>query len=227
MTRLYLLGLTGGAGSGKDSVAQALRARGWQSIAFADALRAEVAQAWRIDQRMLSDRPTKEWPLPALAVGMCGDPHFIHWAAFHGHSLTEPRSPRWVMQRWGTDFRRSQDEDYWVNVVARWTVGRRGLGCNHLVVTDVRMANEAALVRGLGGFVVRVHRPELTPLAGDTERHASEEQARLVQPAEVIHNDAGLDALPGEVERVVFALMGDGALPNAHSAQPTHRSPAP
>ena len=58
-------------------------------------------------------------------------------------------------------------------------------------------------------------RPELaSALTAATVGHASEEQARLIQAAEVIHNDAGLDALPGEVERAVFALLGEGALPN-------------
>lgn len=219
--RLYLLGLNGAPGSGKDSCAEALRRHGYQSIAFADALRAEIAQAWRIDQRMLSDRATKEWPLPALAIGMCSDPAFIQWAAHCGHSLHEPRSARWLMQRWGTDYRRGRDATYWTSLVDRWVRSRVGLGCNHLVVTDVRFADEAALVRGLGGRIVRVHRPDqppLTQMAADTEGHSSEASARLIEPAEVIHNDAGLDALPGEVERVVFALLGDGALPNHRAA---------
>lgn len=215
MTRLYLIGLTGQPGSGKDSCAEALRRHGYESIAFADAVRAEIAQAWRIDQRMLSDRPTKEWPLPALAIGMCGDPHFLHWAVYNGHSLHEPRSARWLMQHWGTEYRRGQDPEYWVRIVERWVRTRAGVGRNHLVVTDVRMANEAALVRGLGGAIFRVHRPELASgLTAATIGHASEEQARLVQAAEVIHNDAGLDALPGEVERAVFAQLGADALPN-------------
>ena len=70
-----------------------------------DALRMEVAQAWRVDVRMLAHRPTKEWPLPALAIGMCGDPFFVTWAAGQELNLHEPRSPRWIMQRWGTEFR--------------------------------------------------------------------------------------------------------------------------
>ena len=212
--RLYLLGFTGAPGSGKDTCAAVLRRHGYQSIAFADALRAEIVQAWRIDPRMLTDRATKEWPLPALAVGMCNDPHFIRWAVYHGHSLLDPRSARWLLQRWGTDYRRGQDENYWVHVVDRWIRRRHGLGCNHLVITDVRMANEAGLLASLGGRLVRVHRADITPLAGDTGGHSSEVEARLITEAQAIHNDAGLDALPGEVERVVHALFGAGALPN-------------
>lgn len=213
MTRLYLIGLTGQPGTGKDACAEALRAHGYQSIAFADALRAEIAQAWRVDQRMLSDRPTKEWPLPALAIGMCGDPHFLHWAVFHGHSLHEPRSARWLMQHWGTEYRRTGDPDHWLRVVERWVHSRTGVGCNHLVVTDVRFHNEAALIRGLGGALFRVHRPELaSALSAATVGHESEGQARLLQAAETIHNDGPLDALPGEVERAVFAHLGEGAL---------------
>ena len=67
---LRLIALTGRAGAGKDSVAATLvRHRNYRTIAFADALRAEIAAAWRIDPRMLQDPATKEWDIPALAVG--------------------------------------------------------------------------------------------------------------------------------------------------------------
>jgi hypothetical protein len=200
--RRMLLGLTGHPGSGKDCCAEALHPYGFRSVAFADALRHEVADAWRVDVRMLTDRVTKETALPALAIGMCGEPRFLHWAVFHGHSLHEARSPRWVLQRWGTEFRRSQDPDYWVRQVERWVGRRTGLGNTRFVITDVRMDNEAALVRRLGGRLVRVHRPFGPPMAADTVGHSSEAHAGL-PVAGVIHNDGGLDALQAEVLRVV------------------------
>jgi hypothetical protein len=200
--RRMLLGLTGQPGSGKDSCAAALDAHGFRPIAFADALRHEIADAWRVDVRMLTDRVTKETALPALAIGMCGEPRFLHWAVFHGHSLHEPRSPRWVLQRWGTEFRRSQDPDYWVRQVERWIGRRTGLGHTRFVITDVRMDNEAALVRRLGGRLVRVHRPFGPPMAADTAGHSSEAHASLAAHA-VIHNDGSLDALRAEVVRVL------------------------
>jgi hypothetical protein len=200
--RRMVLGLTGHPGSGKDSCAAALDAHGFRPIAYADALRHEVADAWRVDVRMLTDRVTKETALPALAIGMCGEPRFLHWAVFHGHSLHEPRSPRWVLQRWGTEFRRGQDPDYWVRQVERWIGRRTGLGHTRFVITDVRMDNEAALVRRLGGRLVRVHRPFGPPMAADTVGHSSEGHTGLAVHA-VIHNDGSLDALQAEVARVL------------------------
>jgi hypothetical protein len=204
--RRMLLGLIGYPGSGKDSCAEALAPYGFRPIAFADALRHEVADAWRVDVRMLTDRPTKETALPALAVGMCGEPRFLHWAVFHGHSLHEPRSPRWVLQRWGSEFRRSQDPAYWVRQVERWIGRRTGLGHTRFVVTDVRMDNEAAMVRQLGGHLVRVHRPDLPDMPADTRSHSSNAHDSLAVDA-VIHNDGSLDALHAEVVRVLRAIF--------------------
>jgi hypothetical protein len=202
-----LIGLTGRPGSGKDSCAQALAAHGFQAIAFADALRQEVAAAWRVDLRMLTDRATKETALPALAIGRCGERCFVEWAVFHGHSLHEPRSPRWVLQRWGTEFRRGQTPDYWVRQVEGWVAQRPGPSAAGVVITDVRMPNEAALVRQLGGHLLRVHRPDLPPMPPDTAGHDSEAHAAL-QVDGVIHNDGSLAALGEEMQLVLAGLFG-------------------
>jgi hypothetical protein len=200
--RRMVLGLTGHPGSGKDSCAEALEPLFFQSVAFADALRLEVAAAFRVDVRMLTDRVTKEVPLPALSIGMCGVRGFVHWAMDQRLCLQAPRSPRWVLQRWGTEFRRAQNPDYWVLQVERWIGRRTGLGHTRFVITDVRMDNEAALVRRLGGRLVRVHRPLGPPMAADTVGHSSEAHAGLAVHA-VIHNDGSLDALQAEVARVL------------------------
>jgi hypothetical protein len=219
-----LLGFTGRAGAGKDTCAQLLQAHGFASIAFGDALRAEVAEAWRIDLRMLTERATKEWPIEALAVGRCTSAAFVRaaWAAQHGTGdlesledaeafaawLAEPRSPRWVLQRWGTEYRRAEQLSYWVDIVARW-VGRQreqALQAHRpalLCVTDVRFPNEAGVVRALGGHVVGVHRPELPTMADDTADHPSEQA--LPVSAEV-HNDGDLDHLHAELARVIDTL---------------------
>lgn len=205
-----IIGLTGHPGSGKDSCAQALEPHGFLPVAFADALRIEIALAWRVDVRMITDRATKELALPALAIGMCGDPRFLHWAAYHGHSLYDPRSPRWILQRWGTDFRRAQDPAYWVHVVERWIGRQSGIGYDRFVVTDVRMPNEADMVRQLGGKLVRVHRPDLPAMAADTAGHCSEGHGTLEVDADV-HNDGSLQALAEDVQRVVGALFAPRA----------------
>lgn len=203
-----LIGLTGCAAAGKDSTAAVLAAAGWQSIAFADALRVEVAAAWGIDPRLLSDRKTKEHASPQLCAGAAANANWLRWIAVQGISLIEPRSPRWALQQWGT-FRRDQDPLHWVRQVSYWVQYQRQ---NHnrydLVVTDVRMQNEAAALRALDANIVRVVRPGGPALAPDTAAHESELHTQIAADGE-IHNDGTLHDLPAEVWRVVHQLARD------------------
>ena len=189
-----IIALTGRPGVGKDSIGDVLAPQqGFARIAFADALRREVAEAWRIDLRMLTDRPTKELELPALAAGMCSDPAFMRWVADGGDSLTAPRSPRWALQRWAS-FKRRFMPDYYARIVERWIGRQLGSGWNRIVVTDLRDPVEEAMLRRLGAKVVRVHRPELAALPSDTAMHVSEQHHRIKADADIL-NDGSLQAL--------------------------------
>ena len=216
-----LIGLTGHAGTGKDSVASVLCAAGWRSIAFADALRTEISATWSIDQRLLTNRAHKEQPVAALCVGRGNNGNWLRWATMRDRplSLIEPRSARWVLQQWG-DFRRAADPNYWVRHVSYWVQYQRQHGAPHLVVTDVRYGNEAFILRGLGGHIVRVHRPGGTPLTADTAQHSSERHADLHADADIA-NDSTLAALGAEVWRVVEQLASQTA-PTHPNGDPTH-----
>lgn len=199
-----LIGLTGHAGAGKDTVAAMLQAAGWGGIALADGLRLEVADAWRIDIGQLTDRTRKELATPALAAGGPTSREWQRWVYQQGHSLSMPRSPRWVLQQWGS-MRRAADPHHWVRPVLYWVQHQRQRGVHHLVVSDVRLANEALALRGHGGHIVRVHRPDLATLPPDTARHESEGHTALRADAD-IHNDSSMPALNAEVWRVVQLL---------------------
>ena len=204
MTTQPLIGLTGAAGAGKDEAAKVLVRAGWRAMAFADALRIEVAAAWAIDIRLFADRVAKESTTPQLCVKWCQSSQFMAWANHIGLALNQPRSPRWVMQAWGT-WRRTQTPLYWVNYVEQWVNYQRGVSTRGLVITDVRLANEAAMVRWRGGHLVRVHRPDLPALPDDTAAHESEQHNTL--PADIdLHNDGDLQHLQTEVWRVVQQL---------------------
>lgn len=204
-SKALILALTGNPDVGKDTVAGILAPQqGFGTIAFADALRREVAEAWRIDQRMLTDRPTKEWPLPALAVGMCSAPAFVRWCHDAGESLHEPRSPRWTLQTWAT-YQRRFDPEYYARIVERWIIRQVGTGWSRIVVSDLRDPIEEAVLRQLGAKVVRIHRPDAKPLAGATASHVSEQHHRIKADADIV-NDGSLEALADAALRCVADL---------------------
>ena len=200
-----IIALTGRPGVGKDSIGDVLAPQqGFARIAFADALRREVCEAWRIDLRMLTDRPTKELELPALAAGMCSDPAFMRWVADGGDSLTAPRSPRWTLQRWAS-FKRQFTPDYFARIVERWIRRQLGSGWTRIVVTDLRDPVEEAMLRRLGAKVVRVHRPELAAMPADTAMHVSEQHHRIKADADIL-NDGSMQALADAVLECVGLL---------------------
>lgn len=202
-----ILALTGKPDVGKDTVAQILTpAHGFQSIAFADKLREEVSEHWRVDVRMLTDRSTKEWPIPALAAGMCSAPGFLRWIVDGGDTLTEPRSPRWALQNWAS-YQRRTVPDYYARVVDGWIRRQIGSGWNRLVVSDLRDPVEEAMLRTHGAKVVRIHRPDAHPLQGDTARHVSEQHHRIQADADIV-NDGSLQALAEAALACVAQLQG-------------------
>ena len=101
------IGLAGLAGSGKDTVADALVTHaGFTKLSFADALRIEIATGYTLGAAagLLSERATKELPHPALAFNRCKDAGFMRaMQARRGGSIfwrdmEAPRSPRQIMQ---------------------------------------------------------------------------------------------------------------------------------
>ena len=176
-----IIGLTGAAGSGKDTVAGILvrsskrneidrafgieadecRLQEWQRIAFADALYREVCDAFGINIEIFRVREHKETSTLALNMAQCGDRAFvevvraIEWNQF---DWLAPHSPRQILQWWGTDYRREQDEDYWVRpvrcrVLAAQQQDRILRQEKSWAFADVRRRNEADLAYELSGSV--------------------------------------------------------------------------
>lgn len=170
-----IIGLTGFAGSGKDTVADILVAEyGYVKLAFADPLR----------EMLLILNPYLGTPktLPQLV-----DEHGWRWV--------KQRFPevRRLMQVLGTDIVRDKiDQSFWVNSLAK-----RLNGIEKAVIADVRFPDEAALIRELGGQVWRVNRSGLQRL-----NHISE-NIDLIEVDLMINNDTSLPELSKKISKQV------------------------
>ncbi len=181
MTAPALIGLTGYAGTGKDTVRSILEEHGYHGFAFADPMRAMVramVEAGGFDVRFLDRRELKEEPIPRL-----------------GFSYRE------LMQTLG-DWGRGLAPDFWVRPTSAYLADVMPQTFGKFVVSDVRFINEAAWVRKQGGVIWRVHRD----LAGPVREHVSESEQDDIKPTLTIHNNGSLDDLRTSVREALETL---------------------
>lgn len=201
--RMKLVALCGAAGAGKDTVADMLPAR---KLAFADVLYQEVAEAFGVSVERLKARDTKEVPSPLLPLMACKHDEFVVDTHFNDDWCV-PRSPRQILQWWG-DYRRAHDPDYFVKrtrqELINWDWATPG---SAFVVTDVRFANEAAMIRALGGELWQIQRTGVQ--AGGTG-HKSDTDGSEFKPERVIHNHGTLEDLRAAVTAAWDAMSAEG-----------------
>lgn len=168
-----IIALSGLAQAGKSTVASFLEEIGFIRIRFAGPLKGMLRSLGLTDRHIEGD--LKEVPCDLL----CG------------------KTPRWVMQRLGTEFGRDMvGEDLWANVWTESVLAALDQGARGAVAEDCRFVNEAAAVLRLGGQIWHVDRPGLTAGA-----HISENALSGYVPHLTIHND-------GPLERLRAATMG-------------------
>lgn len=193
---MKIIGLTGKAGSGKDTVAQI--ALEWceekgiaaERIAFADLLKLSAARALGL---------VKSAPLEQ-AVKFCNE--LKEDGRIKIELPTPPLSPireyeisgREFLQWYGTDAHRDVfDTDFWVNAAMAPLDERfRELRAPDVVfITDCRFPNEAAAVNERSGEVWEVVRPGVAAVAA----HASEDGLPEGAIEFQINNEGDLDDL--------------------------------
>lgn len=163
---MTLIGLTGRAGTGKDTAAAYLVQRyGFAQASFADPIRSMVLcmlEEADLDHAWLTERALKEAEIPELGT-----------------------SARALMQTIGTECARMLNPDIWVNHL------QRRLGLPHspvhdrVVISDVRHLNECTWVRAHGGAVLRLHRHQ----AAAVRAHVSESYVSQLAVDHDITND--------------------------------------
>ena len=175
--REVVVGISGYARSGKDTVAQEfVKHHGYERIALADALKtflyhlnpvAMTSPRWRVAE--VVERVGWEDAKKVLEI-------------------------RGLLQRLGTDAGRTVlGDEIWIDTLFFSDHGAR------IVVPDVRFPNEADAIKSRGGFMVRVNRPGVGPVNGHQSETALEDYAFDY----VIENDREIEDLAGPVDRIV------------------------
>jgi len=227
MPPTYIIGLCGFASAGKDTVADYLvKHAGFTKLAFADALRQEVSEAFHVEPLALRRREMKETPLAELALVRGpvefqavvldalvaqGLDRFNHAAV--AAALQQSRTPRQILQWWGTEYRRAEDPDYWVDRLHDTVLAHIDRGLCRFVIADVRFDNEVGLLRPplLGRQehttqLWQVQRPGVTAATTTEGTHASANDGASFRPDVTITNASTLDDLRNQVLGQWWAL---------------------
>lgn len=147
-----LIGLTGAAGAGKDTVAQFIAAYGYHVTAFAEPIKRKLADRFGFPYEDWDDREAKEVCL-----------------AWFGRSALHADGQWFSRRSWaqwlGTDFAREVfGHDCWLHAMERRLPELYAKAPGRVVITDVRFDNEAAFIRNRGGEVWHIIRPAAQPI---------------------------------------------------------------
>lgn len=182
-----LIGLCGYAGVGKDTAAQVLLDElGFQRIAFADPIKGALLA------------------LDPLIPGEDGGPVLRLSEFCQTHPWSEVKDypeVRRLMQTMGTEVGRNLfDPDVWVKLAKRKLESTLSVG--DVVVTDIRFPNEARLIRGYGGVLVRLERPGFGPV----NEHVSDRASERWSYDRRVDNDGEVEALYAKLRQMVTEL---------------------
>lgn len=163
--KAIVLAVSGKLGAGKDSVAPPVMKELGHANAihefFAKPLKDEVDQAIFIISESLTAEiaanfiSTQQNITPAQAIVVVTRLWQEVKSGAVLTSRTRTDNTRFVLQFWGTDIRRIQDENYWVKLAIASTLEKLAAG-NSVFVTDARFENEIDSLAALGAYTVRL-----------------------------------------------------------------------
>lgn len=214
-----ILGISGLAGSGKDTFAKFLAEdHEFTVLSLADPLKRICREVFAFtDDQLWGPSEKRNQPDPRYPRQKCAGCQTCAFTCDHYYHLT----PRYALQQLGTEWGRDCYPNIWVEYAMRTaaTLLRdpddgfvphynrwRGLTFQPLgpyslskgvVIPDVRFRNEIEGIRAAGGKVVRIRR-EQSGLAGDAAMHASEREQAEIPDSEfdlVVQNDGTLEEL--------------------------------
>ena len=144
MTKI-IIGITGKAGSGKDTLASYLESQGFIKLSFGSAVKdiVSIVTGWPRDfvEGINEERQLRE-------------------------TLIHPeynKTCREMMQFIGTDlFRKQLNDNIWVNIIKNKIESDKIN--NKFVITDVRFDNEAQMIKSIGGNIIQINRQNIHQL---------------------------------------------------------------
>lgn len=191
----FIVGLSGYARSGKDSIADILVAHyGFKRFAFADKLR-ECVYALNPTVKGYRQRPVEEWEglsdeylFRTVYSDVQGVIDEYGWGSYKetefGPAIRE------LLQRMGTEVGRDIiGENVWVDALDKMD--------GKIVVTDMRFPNEYTKVITGGGNTIRVSRPDIAAV----NTHVSETALDHVRMGYDIWNNGTLEDLEKAVDK--------------------------
>jgi hypothetical protein len=194
MASLFRIALLGNPGSGKSSIGDALiDLAGGTRLSFADGVKEEAALVHAFAEGLYDeDRDTIRIAtrVREAVVKEMQDPE-------------KKDRYRRLLQVWGTDFRRAENPQYWIEQWAK-KFNKIREGAN-IVVDDCRFPNEEVALRSNGFYFVRLLDGETTRPQGATEAvHESESY----WPKFVTDLDLSYEAGPEhQARRILSALL--------------------
>lgn len=179
-----IIGLSGPARSGKDTAGYYLADQyGFDTLALADPIKRGLAAMLDLTDDQLNGSG-KEFVDPVLGY-----------------------SPRQLCQMLGTDWGRVMvRDDLWILVASsRIEQRKRSPFFLGLVVTDIRLENEAAWLRSIGGQVVHIRRTDREAV----NPHVTEDGIEYREGDIQISNDGTLEDLYCRLDDIVGDLSGE------------------
>lgn len=214
-----ILGISGLAGSGKDTLARFLvEDQGFTVLSLADPLKRICRDVFAFtDEQLWGPSENRNRPDPRYPRVRCAGCQSCEFSCDHFYHLT----PRYALQRLGTEWGRDCYPNVWVEYGLRTAKallvdpddgsvphydGKNGLSFKPLgpyslpkgvAIPDVRFRNEIDGIKAAGGKVIRIQRKQ-AGLSGDAALHASEQEQVNIPDKDfdlVVVNDGTLDEL--------------------------------
>lgn len=182
-----IVGLSGLAGSGKDTLADLLSVKeDYVKIALADPMKHFCKEVFEFTDEQL-------WG--PSACRNAGDPRYVREWVDRGQDGSHPvlLTPRFALQTLGTEWGRVCYENVWIDYALRKAERWNHQGYN-VVIPDIRFKNELDAIHKAGGVVWRIERAG-SGLEGQAAAHASENGLRSDDCDRVLRNDGTKDDL--------------------------------